>query len=100
MSFTATLRRYSDPTIAQNNAYAYLGKHAVLYQSNRKNKKYMIYNPDAQKWIHFGQIGYTDFTKHQNQERRLDYLRRTSKIKGDWRKDPYSPNNLSRNILW
>ena len=37
-----------------------LGK---IFPSNRKNKKYMIRNPDG-KMIHFGASGYADYTAH------------------------------------
>lgn len=45
-------------------------------------------------------MGYEDFTKHKNEERRQNYLNRANAIKGDWKKNPYSPNNLAINILW
>lgn len=67
--------------------------------STRKNKKYMIMN-DENKYVHFGDSRYEDFTKHQDKERLKRYLDRATKIKGNWRKDKYSPNNLSINLLW
>ena len=67
--------------------------------STRKNKKYMIMNDDN-KYIHFGDSRYQDFTKHQDLERLKSYLSRATKIKGDWKKDKYSPNNLAINLLW
>jgi hypothetical protein len=67
--------------------------------STRKNKKYMILN-DHNKYVHFGDSRYEDFTKHQDKERLKNYLSRASKIKGNWKKDKYSPNNLSINLLW
>jgi hypothetical protein len=67
--------------------------------STRKTKKYMI-KDDNNKFIHFGQLGYEDFTKHKDEERRQRYLKRTEKIKGDWKENKFSPNNLSRNLLW
>jgi hypothetical protein len=60
----------------------------------------MLFNPDTGKWIYFGQMGYEDYTKHQDDKRRKSYLNRTANMRGDWRDNPYSPNNLSRNILW
>lgn len=83
---------------AQNNAFKYLGPSAILYRSEKKYKKYKIYNPFDDEWIHFGDIRYPDFTYYKN--RRDLYLTRSSKIKGDWINNPYSPNNLSRHILW
>ena len=67
--------------------------------STRKNKKYMIMNDDH-KYIHFGDLRYEDFTKHQDKERLKRYLDRATKIKGNWKKDKYSPNNLAINLLW
>ena len=67
--------------------------------STRKNKKYMIMNDDN-KYVHFGDSRYEDFTKHQDKERLKRYLDRATKIKGNWRKDKYSPNNLAINLLW
>lgn len=91
----------SNPLIAQQNAYKYLGKaNGKLYVSDRKDKKYYVINPNTKEKIHFGSIKYEDYTKHKNKERRRLYLLRSSNIKGDWKDDPYSPNNLSRNILW
>ena len=52
------------------------------------------------KWVHFGDIEYEDFTKHKDQERRKRYLSRAKNIKGDWKDNKYSSNNLSMNILW
>ena len=67
--------------------------------STRKNKKYMILN-DNKKYVHFGDSRYEDYTKHQDKERLKRYLDRATKIKGDWKKDKYSPNNLAINLLW
>jgi len=99
-NFTKKILKYSNPKIAQMKAYKYLGKKAILYPSTKKEKKYMICDRKQNKWVHFGQIPYEDFTKHKNTKRRKNYLTRTLRIKGDWKKNPYSANNLSRNILW
>lgn len=93
------INKYSNPKKAQENASKYLGKDAKLFTSNRKDKKYMIKNKEG-KWIHFGQMGYEDFTKHNDLERRKNYLKRATHIKGNWKDNKYSPNNLSINILW
>ena len=96
------LLEYSNPEISQKNAFKKYGKDALLYISTRKNKKYSILNPSTGKMVHFGSIEppYEDFTKHRNEQRRQHYLKRSNLIKGDWRDNPYSPNNLSRRILW
>jgi hypothetical protein len=91
---------YSDPEVVFHNAQIYLGKNVMIRFSDKTLKKYMVLNPETDKWIHFGQMGYEDFTKHQNPIRRERYLKRTANIKGNWKNDKYSANNLSRNILW
>jgi hypothetical protein len=91
---------FSNPSIALKNARKYLGKNVLLKLSDNQKKKYMVLNPDTKKWVHFGQMGYEDFTKHNDQKRRENYLKRTANMPGNWRTDPYSANNLSRNILW
>jgi hypothetical protein len=69
-----------------------------MYLYQPKDKKYMIMN-DENKWIHFGNLGYEDYTKHLNEQRRLNYLKRSTKIKGNWKDNIFSPNNLSINLL-
>jgi len=91
---------YSNPTIVFKKARKYLGKDVKIELSKNKNKKYMVFNPNTEKWINFGQMGYEDFTKHKDPIRRHNYLTRTANMKGNWKDNPYSPNNLSRNILW
>lgn len=91
--------KYSNPLIVLKKAKKYLGNDVNIYLSSRKDKKYMVLNPDN-KWIHFGQMNFEDFTFHKNKERRKLYLLRSSKIKGNWKDNKYSPNNLSINILW
>lgn len=94
------LNKYSDPITAQRMAFKYLGKTAKIYPSNRPEKKYQIFDPKNNKWIHFGQIGYEDYTKHLDKKRRKNYLNRTKYMRGNWKDNKYSANNLSRNILW
>ena len=67
--------------------------------STRKNKKYMILN-DNNKYVHFGDSRYQDATVHNDPVRISRYLKRATKIKGNWKKDKYSPNNLAINLLW
>ena len=55
-------------------AYKYLGQTAKLYPASISQKKYKIYDPNNEKWINFGQIGYEDFTKHKDKTRRKNYL--------------------------
>jgi hypothetical protein len=91
--------KFSDPKKAIKNAIQYLKDNIVFGLSTKKTKKYMVQRPDG-KWIHFGEMGYEDFTKHQDDKRRQNYLKRTANMKGNWKDDKYSANNLARNILW
>ena len=92
--------QYSNPQIVYEKAKIYLGDDVILSLSDKPKKKYMVYNPNTNKWVYFGQMGFSDFTKHQDEKRRYNYLRRTENMRGNWRDNVYSPNNLSRNILW
>jgi N-acetylneuraminic acid mutarotase len=94
------VRIYSNPEQVCKNAFKYFKKQVPIYFSTRNNKKYMIYDPNNNTWVHFGQLPYFDFTRHQDEERRQRYLKRASNIKGEWRNNKYSPNNLSINLLW
>ena len=91
--------QFSNPNIVAKKAYKYFGEHIPIYISTKKDKKYMVKDPND-KWVHFGQMGAEDHTKHQDEKRRHSYLRRSTNIRGNWKDNPYSPNNLSINILW
>ena len=99
-AFPKKLYTYSNPRQVQKMAYKYLGKTAKIYPSTKHAKKYQIYDTIHDKWVYFGQMGYEDFTKHKNKTRRKNYLSRSRKIKGDWKKNRYSPNNLAIHLLW
>ena len=87
---------YSEPLVVQKLANKYLGKNADVYLSTRKNKKYMIQNPDG-KWIHFGAYTYEDFTKHKDDKRRENFRKRNAK----WANAPkWSAAWLAYNLLW
>ena len=90
----------SNPEIVKNNLQKYFGKTTDLYISNHKNKKYMIYNPNKDKMVHFGDIRYKDYTYTTNPIKRSSYLKRSTNIRGSWKDDKYSPNNLSIWTLW
>lgn len=99
---TDILYKYSNPKQAQKNAKLYLGDDTILYKSTRKDKKYMVYDPMNRKYVHFGGMRppYEDFLKHKNNKRQTKYFKRALNIKGNWRENPYSSNNLSIWILW
>ena len=93
------LEQYSNYSQAQKMTNKYFGKPTKLYKSDNPKKKYYILDENNKK-IYFGAMGYEDFTKHKDEERRKDYLSRATKIKGNWKSNKYSPNNLAINILW
>jgi hypothetical protein len=94
------IQQYSNPKKVYEKAKSYLGQNVEIELSNNPHKKYMVLDPHTNKWVHFGQMGYEDFTKHLDPVRRHNYLQRTAFMKGNWRMNKYSPNNLSRCILW
>jgi GTPase Era involved in 16S rRNA processing len=94
------LMKISNPAKVLKNAIKYFNNPNVkIYVSSKKDKKYMIIGLNG-KAVHFGQIGYEDYTKHNDLNRRNAYLARATKIKGNWENDPYSPNSLSIHLLW
>jgi hypothetical protein len=93
------LREWSDPDEVARKARRYFGKDVPIYTSDKPSKKYMLQNPDG-KWVYFGAYGMEDFTKHKDEARRKSYLARARGIRGQWKDNPYSPNNLSINLLW
>ena len=62
--------------------------------------------------VKFGAVGYNDFLLYLHQvkegkipfeyaiEKMKNYRARAQKIKGDWKNDKESPNNLAINIIW
>lgn len=98
--FSKALYAFSNPAQAQRMAYKYLGKSAKLYPASNPVKKYRICDPKLNQWINFGQMGYQDYTRHKNKTRRRNYLTRTAGMLGNWKRNKYSANNLSRRILW
>jgi len=93
------LIKYSNPSRVYKNALDYFGRAVPLYMSDKPNKKYMIRRPDG-KYVHFGEMGFQDYTRHLDKDRRDRYLSRATKIKGNWKNDLYSANNMAINFLW
>jgi hypothetical protein len=100
MEKIAELSKYSNFQKVQDNAIDYLGDDVVVFTSPKNDKKFRVYNPHTDKWVDFGQMGYEDYTKHQDEARRKSYLARATKIKGNWKEDKYSANNLAIHLLW
>jgi hypothetical protein len=76
-----------------------------------KNKKYKL----NYAGVDFGSQPYGDFiiysllsriggdptyTREYAKMKRDAYLERSAKIRGDWKSDPLSQNNLARKIIW
>ena len=93
------IRKVSDPDVVYHNAVMLLGQYDdfKLELSTRKNKKYMISGSFTNnKWIHFGDMRYEDFTKHNDKERRKHFLKRNV----HWIRNDYSPAFFSYYLLW
>lgn len=99
MNKEVEIMKWSNPKQVRKNADKYFSNDVSVYLSSRKDKKYMLQDPDG-NWIHFGAFGMEDFTKHKDEKRRKNYLSRTAGIKGNWKENIYSANNLSRSLLW
>jgi hypothetical protein len=68
-----------------------------VYPSKNYSKKYMIINPYTQRFVHFGDINYEDFTKHKDIDRKLLFRIRNKK----WATaKKYTPAFLSYYLLW
>jgi hypothetical protein len=89
----SVLERYSDINEVNRRAHN-LGLN-VVHPSSQAKKKYMIF--DSQKMIHFGEIGFSDATKHHDEKRIKSFRSRNRR----WETAPrYSPAWLSWNLLW
>lgn len=91
--------RYSNPTTVLRKARAHGYDPSCLFISPRAGKKYMLITPEGRR-VHFGAILYQDFTKHKDTKRRQNYLTRSAGTRGNWQSNRYSPNTLSRTLLW
>ena len=88
------LQKYSDFEAVNKKAKQLLGTGVQV--STRKDKKYMVINPNGNK-IHFGAWGMEDFTKHKDKERRMNFQKRNKK----WATaSKWSPAFLSYALLW
>jgi hypothetical protein len=96
---TDPIWNYSNPKTVQRKARLLFGKKATLFRSNLKTKKYFIIDDSGNK-VHFGAMGMEDYTHHHDERRRDNYLKRSAGIRGYWKVNPFSKNNLSRNLLW
>ena len=98
------LIKISDPAEVKRRFEKYRGAtKATIEPSPRADKKYLVRVAAADgmrgRAIHFGST-LADFTKHGDEARRKSYLARSAGIKGDWRDDKWSANQLARALLW
>lgn len=98
------LIKISDPVEVKRRFEKYRGTaKAEISVSPRADKKYMIrvVAADGQRGriIHIGST-MPDFTKTADEVKRKSYLARSAGIKGDWKSDKWSANNLSRALMW
>ena len=90
---------YTNPNKVFQNAKRIYGKDVKNKLSTRKDKKYMLLNPNNNKWVHFGTMKppMEDYTKHQDNKRRQLFKIRHQK----WaEQDLYSPGYLSYYLTW
>ncbi len=92
------IQNYSDPQEVLRKAHLMFGDDIDFQISTRRNKKYMIRGKFSNnKWIHFGQYGMEDYTKHQDQKRLNKFKQR------NWRwslNEPDTASFLSYYLLW
>jgi len=74
---------------------------SITKDDNGKNKMVAVFEDKETgrtKTVHFGAVGYTDYTISKDKEKRKLYLAR-HKPRENW--DDYtSPGSLSKHILW
>ena len=77
------------------------------FKSDRENKKLQVCvktHSGTIKNIHFGQKGYSDYTKHHDKERRENYLARSAGIRDKYgrltKDNKLSANYWARKYLW
>lgn len=77
-----------------------------IYKSWRRNKKLVVrvVRGSRDELVHFGQVGYSDFTMHGDRDRRKRYLARSGGIRDKHgrltKDDVFSANYWSRRVLW
>lgn len=87
-----------------SNVYEVVKKARQLYGndvkiglSSRKNNKFMIFNPISNQFIHFGNLNYEDYTKHQDEDRRKRFQIRNHNFASA---PKYSARYMAYYILW
>jgi hypothetical protein len=92
------INKVSNPAKVRKNFKKYIGNdNAVLKLSEKPDKKYKVIVDG--KTVHFGST-MPDFTQTNDKDKQKRYLARATAIKGKWKDDKYSRNNLAINLLW
>jgi len=92
------INQISNPAEVRRKFQKYKGSDdAKLELSEKKDKKYKVIHDG--KTTHFGST-MEDYTKHKDEIRRKSYLARAQGIKGNWKSNKYSANNLAIYLLW
>jgi DNA-directed RNA polymerase beta subunit len=89
------LRRIMIPSVDASNSKVINMRHVDSHLYGYIDS---IETPEGHK-VNFGS-NMEDFTKHNDEQRRQNYLKRSAGIRGNWKENKYSPNNLSRSLLW
>ena len=79
--------------------HKYYGNKTDLYESTRKDKKFMVFNPEGKR-VHFGAKDYLDYHLDQSEDReqrRYRFRKRNAKW-GDAEK--WTPAHLAYYVLW
>ena len=77
----------------------------ILSKSSRSDKKFMVILPDGNRSaggrkVHFGAVGYSDYTKHKDDARQKRYIIR-HQSREDWSRSGIDTAGFwSRWILW
>lgn len=99
MSKLEQILPYTDPIMVERRAKQLYGRNVKIEYSTRKDKKYMIYDPNKNKWVHFGSMNppMEDYTRHKDEERRRRFQIRNHM----WASSPiYSASYNSYYLLW
>ena len=86
----------SDPSTVHTKLKKIYPSDSEIKISTRKNKKYMIYNPNIKKWFHFGST-MEDYTRHGDTKRQINFFKRNKR----WADaDIYTAAYSSYTLLW
>lgn len=89
--------KYSNPKTVYKKAKYIYGPDVDIKLSSRKHKKYMLYDPRTGHYIHFGEMGYKDYTYTNDDFKRMKFRARNQR----WsQNDVYSAGFLSYFLLW